>query len=584
MAEKFLFTSEPARDGNPYMSVAVSGETFRLNSNYRPLAEADTWAAGQQLAETGAIVLLFGVGNGYFLRALLKRLPQDAAVIAYEPSEELFRFVQSRYELGDLLSERRLTLLTESIFRKQIYALLDRSIHWSNAKKQSVCIHPQYDRIFPEQLAFFEELIRANNIRVYTNRNTEMHFGRSIASNVALNMRYVPEAGTLSALVGRFPPGASAILVAAGPSLDKNVDELKKAEGRAFIIAVDTSLRTLHAHGVKPDAAVMIDADIRQKYFTDTDFADIPLFAQIQANHEIMRLHTTRKIWFDSHAYLKQYYHEIGRDMRDYHGGASVATAAFSVCAALGFRRIILIGQDLSYHGDVTHAGGETMAIQAEEENLCYVDGTDGGKVKTRHDWLQYLRWYERVVQETAGEIDVIDATEGGALIRGTRLMTLSEAIEKYCTVPVDFAALLRENLRTLSGEERKSLAKYLHRGILEAEKIRKLSQELCVLLDRESIALERTDARRADQYCSERSAWLRGRIAERNALIADCSVYPLVDDAIKQVSIPAITEMLETEGTEKERCRVLISANRRLYRAMAEAAGELGEKLHYAM
>ena len=538
MAEKFLFTSEPARDGNPYMSVAVSGETFRLNSNYRPLAEADTWAAGQQLAETGAIVLLFGVGNGYFLRALLKRLPQDAAVIAYEPSEELFRFVQSRYELGDLLSDRRLTLLTESIFRKQIYALLDRSIHWSNAKKQSVCIHPQYDRIFPEQLAFFEELIRANNIRVYTNRNTEMHFGRSIASNVALNMRYVP----------------------------------------------DTSLRTLHAHGVKPDAAVMIDADIRQKYFTDTDFADIPLFAQIQANHEIMRLHTTRKIWFDSHAYLKQYYHEIGRDMRDYHGGASVATAAFSVCAALGFRRIILIGQDLSYHGDVTHAGGETMAIQAEEENLCYVDGTDGGKVKTRHDWLQYLRWYERVVQETAGEIDVIDATEGGALIRGTRLMTLSEAIEKYCTVPVDFAALLRENLRTLSGEERKSLAKYLHRGILEAEKIRKLSQELCVLLDRESIALERTDARRADQYCSERSAWLRGRIAERNALIADCSVYPLVDDAIKQVSIPAITEMLETEGTEKERCRVLISANRRLYRAMAEAAGELGEKLHYAM
>ncbi|MDE7298877.1 MAG: hypothetical protein K2N94_08615, partial [Lachnospiraceae bacterium] len=302
------------------------------------------------------------------------------------------------------------------------------------------------------------------------------------------------------------------------------------------------------------------------------------------ANHNIVRLHTAQKIWFDSHEYLKRFYHEIGRDMRDYHSGASVATAAFSICAALGLRRIILIGQDLSYQGDVTHAGGEIMAIQAEEENICYVDGVDGEKVKTRHDWLQYLRWFERVVQETAGEIEVIDATEGGARIRGTELMRLSEAIDRYCTVPVDFAALLRENLCVLSAAERKSFAEYIRQGIQEAEKIRKLSEELCVLLDRERIGLGRVGKRELESYCTARAVWLQEKISRRNTVISGCSLYPLVDDAVKQVSVPAITELLETEGTAQERFRVQVSANRRLYRAMSKAAGELGEKLHYAM
>ncbi len=37
----------------------------------------------------------------------------------------------------------------------------------------------------------------------------------------------------------------AAFIVSAGPSLDKNVDELKKIQGRAMIMAVDTALKPL---------------------------------------------------------------------------------------------------------------------------------------------------------------------------------------------------------------------------------------------------------------------------------------------------------------------------------------------------
>lgn len=582
MAEILRFVTETARDGNQYMSAITAEGTIRFNSNYRPVAEAETWAAGQQLVTKGAVVLLFGIGNGYCLKAMLERLPQDGVLIAYEPSEQLFTYVKEQYKIAELLSDSRVILVVGKELHQRIYALLDQYIHWSNAKKQCFCVHPQYDKLFSEQLACFEEIVRANNVRVFTNRNTEMHFGQTIAENVVENLPYVPGAGMMSGLIGKFPAGAAAIIVAAGPSLDKNIDELKRAKGRAFIIAVDTSLKALHAHNIIPDAVVTIDAELREKHVVDTDFAQIPLFAKNQANHKILSLHHAQKIWFDCHGYLKRFYERIGRKSAGYHTGASVATAAFSLCAALGLKRIILIGQDLAYLGDVTHAGGQVLKIQAEDENVCYVDGVDGGKVKTRHDWIQYLRWFERVVHEVDGEIEVIDATEGGARIRGTKLYTLAESIDQYCTVPVDFSAILEENICGLNMQEKRQFGEYLQKGMREADKIRKISAAVCTFCDREMAALGKVKQEEMERYCEEHERMLQEFLTSQNAVIVTYDIYLLIDDSIKQISIPAITDMLEAEGTKEQCFRIKLTANRKIYYAMADAAQKLGTRLHF--
>lgn len=582
MAEILRFVTETARDGNQYMSAITAEGTIRFNSNYRPVAEAETWAAGQQLVAKGAVVLLFGIGNGYCLTALLKRLSSDGIIIVYEPSYQLFDYVKEQYKIAELLSDPRVILVVGEDLHKRIYALLDQYVHWSNAKKQCFCVHPQYDKLFSEQLAYFEEIVRTNNIRVFTNRNTEMHFGHAIAENVVENLPYVPGAGIISGLVGKFPKDAAAIIVAAGPSLDKNVDELKRAKGKAFILAVDTSLKALHAHNIIPDAVVTIDAELREKHVVDTDFAQIPLFAKNQANHKILSLHHAQKIWFDCHKYLKRFYQKIGQKLEGYHTGASVATAAFSLCATLGFQRIILIGQDLAYLGDVTHAGGQVLKIQAEDENICYVDGVDGGKVKTRHDWVQYLRWFERVVHEVNGEIEVIDATEGGALIRGTRLCTLAKAIDEYCTVPVDFSAILEKNICGLNAEEKRQFGEYLQKGMRETDKIRKISAAVCAFCDREMAALAKVKQEEIKRYCEEHERMFQEFLASQNADIVMYDIYLLIDDSIKQISIPAITEMLEAEGTEEECFKIKLAANRKIYYAMADAAQKLGTRLHF--
>ena len=58
-----------------------------------------------------------------------------------------------------------------------------------------------------------------------------------------------------------------------------------------------------------------------------------------------------------------------------------------------------MIGQDLAYQGEATHAGGiESKGIN---NNIGYemIEGIDGGQVRTRSDWLAYLKWFENAKQ-----------------------------------------------------------------------------------------------------------------------------------------------------------------------------------------
>src|SRR3990167_4417846 len=54
-------------------------------------------------------------------------------------------------------------------------------------------------------------------------------------------------------------PGMATFVVAAGPSLEKNVEELKAVSGRGTILVLDAALRFVLSRGVKPEFCIMID-------------------------------------------------------------------------------------------------------------------------------------------------------------------------------------------------------------------------------------------------------------------------------------------------------------------------------------
>ena len=86
--------------------------------------------------------------------------------------------------------------------------------------------------------------------------------------------------------------GIPAIVVAAGPSLDKNIDLLKKIKGRFPIIAVDTALRHMIANGIKPDIVCAADSSYENSldFVGVEDETEVILAAELMTHPDIFKV------------------------------------------------------------------------------------------------------------------------------------------------------------------------------------------------------------------------------------------------------------------------------------------------------
>ena len=69
-----------------------------------------------------------------------------------------------------------------------------------------------------------------------------------------------------------------------------------------------------------------------------------------------------------------------------------------------------------------------------------------------------YLNWYNDYIKsckEYRKAFRVINATEGGARIENTEIMSLREAIDNECVKEVDIASCLQKLTPVLNSEER---------------------------------------------------------------------------------------------------------------------------------
>jgi hypothetical protein len=378
-------------------------------------------------------------------------------------------------------------------------------------------------------------------------------------------------------LVGKINTKIPAIIVAAGPSLDINIEELKRAKNRAVIIATDTALRYLHKHGIRADFAVTMDPHKPPAYFDNTGFEDLPLFCGSEANRDALCKHRGRKIWFGCHSFITTLYHRFGKRISIYNPGGSVATAAFSIAKTLGFETIILIGQDLAYKGEFTHAEGDICRVQEEENGICYVEGIDGNLIKSRHDWKIYLKWFESSILETKGIGRVIDATEGGAKIHGTEIMTLKDAIDLYCREQSDVAKIMEQLPVTFDREELKLVYDYLEQANQEVKSFQNKAEEI-VSLCKKGLS----EIKKANRLA--KLAQIGKDIVARNQAIASKPVFTLVDSIIKQDSLKEIEEICVINKDEKEGFIETYESTKRIFISVGKASREIEPHLKEAV
>ncbi len=453
-----------AKDGTEILEICKEDKIYRMNSLYRPGVETEKFAQQYTDLEDGSVLVVFGYGNGLFPEAIMNACGERAKIIFYEPTEVVLDCLGDKCADTDRILGTQGYLVTPNRFRdeknycqvREFPKLLEELISYTNQKKVQYTALPKYRDIFPEQYAHFVGQICYRIERVQSNAATAKAMGHDAVVNNIKNLRYVPDSYCADSFLGAFPKDMPAVIVSAGPSLEKNVQYLKQAKGHALILCVDSAVKYLLKENVIPDLLISVDPLKPLKLFEDDRINGIPIVGSPDMNYRILEmLPDSRKIFASTeNTYVQSLYQEAGHKIQPLKSGGSVATLAFSLCLYWGFRCIILTGQDLALTDNQMYAGAEKLSKEPFDRELLEVEDIYGQTIYTVRDYYYYLKWFEQAVA-LHPEIRVVDATEGGAKIAGTEIMMLKDALTRYGEDGFDMEECLGIIHPVFSGEQK---------------------------------------------------------------------------------------------------------------------------------
>ena len=223
--------------------------------------------------------------------------------------------------------------------------------------------------------------------------------------------------------------GQSAVIIGAGPSLDKDIDILEKYQDRINIFACDAVLPVLNQRGIKPDVVIVADPTDRQvKNFTGCSGKEFMTIMPTVVHP--MTFNEARKYdcivsWYniaDSNIELCKWIpKEVG-----YKGliRPAVLTSGmvFQIVLYMGCKNVTFIGHDLSWpelnKGYASGISEEKIMYQRNSKmfnNPVFLfHDVNGNVITTDFNFIIFIQWINTFLKEF--NIQVFNSTGSGIL------------------------------------------------------------------------------------------------------------------------------------------------------------------------
>lgn len=419
---------EKSLDGLDVVKIVKDDRAVYLGSKYNMQREIDNFLA-QLGDEKVSAILVFGLGSGEHIKRLLEK-NTFAKVYVFEPDEDIFDKVKNSQICGEIFNAD--DVYVEKYDKNEFEVLINSIINEANLEYFKIMSFANYRFVFAEEYRNFLSTIKKKVVHTRLNKNTRFIFSELWFDTFVRNMLNLKDAVSVNALKNMYE-GKTAVIVSAGPSLEKNVHLLKGKEDGLLIITGGRTVRSLLGHGIKPDFLCVIDpVETTYKLMEKYLHLDVPLIFYEGTNADVVERYRGKKIFYARESFVK---HFLGRDIDTLLSGGSVAITCLGLAIYLGCKNIIFIGQDLAFTDDKLHASNAILEFEKNrvEKETIFVRGIDGNPVKTDYSLNTFRETIESIIQ-IYSDRNYINATEGGAHIEGTRVMKLQEAIDEfYC-------------------------------------------------------------------------------------------------------------------------------------------------------
>lgn len=428
-----------------------------------------------------SITILYGLGLGYILKEFAKRY--KGKIIVFEPNLEVLRISMELVDFSDELKNSNIRITSSYDEIKNAY--LD--LFFKDYELNIVPINYYETAELKETAEFKEQIERIHGTfqSNYRNLIEKAHNWTLCLFNNIPNAIKTQDLHTLK----NIHKGKTAVIIAAGPSLDKNIQDLKPYRDKVIVFCVGTALKTAIKHGIIPDFVVTIETALVTKHQLDVpEIQDTVIISATNSFKGIFELKPKGFLNYHSNkdAASKWLGDLLKLPIDDYEAAGTVSITALYSAKFMGIDKIIFIGQDLAYtdnkcYSKDSHYGGYSVkgendvsisdSDKVKEDlklsetrlnshmknlgkNLFSIRAYNGDRVMSRSDLILFITYFEEIAKEHGSEITFVNSTEGGAYIKGFEHIPLKESLAKYTGEDISRETPL--NLLKLDGKELK--------------------------------------------------------------------------------------------------------------------------------
>ncbi|QEA00658.1 DUF115 domain-containing protein [Lysinibacillus fusiformis] len=532
---------------NEKPNVKVNG--YYLHSNYNPEAEAEKYINNNY--KEGYLNILFGYGLGYIANAIAKKY-DNTDILVYDPLFSSLN-IENKDEIEGVFLD-----LQDFCNRSEDYiAEFDRKVN--------ILLSPNYDKIFNKEYKEFLDYIRHIQIEDIVNENTIRFFGDLWQENYIMNLHYVHKDLSLKELYNKYD--CPVILASGGPSLTKQLPLLKKIKDKCLIISAGSTINSLLAADIIPDYVVTMDGgESNYLHFKNIKNWDFDLIYGLGNAWKIERDFKGNRYsfcFYGEDSIKKRIKEGLGKDLPMLSTGGTVAITALEVASKISTGPIAIIGQDLAYTNNKSHAENNKRYSKLNDEfykkDMVFdVEGYYGEPVKTNHQFNSMRKSLEKLYQILQHHHKIYNCTEGGVKINGMPQLDFKAFCENYINPnPTNITKL--EFQKDINANEA-NYKEFMNQEIEVYLKIKKLLVNAIHLLkeERNNTVFTTSTLKKLDKIDSKLKEYYPQVIMER-------IVDPITMDVMRMT-----TDNKQSEGIDK--FKQIYKQNMYLYENMLEA------------
>jgi hypothetical protein len=374
-----------------------------------------------------SLIIIFGIDTGEYLDELYKVICKKNRILIFEPNEEIFNSSKDKIDNNNV----RLVFYDKSNVRGTLYSVINSG----NFNNLYVHAFGNYAEVYKEEYETFIENLDCTYYTACSSISVANRFKEVFIKNLTSNLKVLKYATPLNSYEN-INKGIPAIIVSAGPSLDKNLVEMMKYKTeveKCFVIAGSRTLKAMIKNGIKPDMVVSIDP-IDDNYDMMKDYLkeNIPLAFYEYSNRYLVRDYKGEKIYLSM--LLSTTIAELD-DLKGTYVGGSVAHSCVDIANIMGCSPIILVGQDLAFTYDKHHSDSAIFDFDKKNsyEASLIVKDIFGEEIRTtvtlnhfRIKMQEYISFCSKV-----NNVEFINASYG-AEIEGAPHKELSDIFKIY--------------------------------------------------------------------------------------------------------------------------------------------------------